>query len=204
MPGMDGLEATKAIHKLPGYQTIPILALTANVFDEDGALSLRAGMDAEISKPVIHVLEGWLPPSSAPEPSVSPHPDDDLRRRLSVIPGLNVAKGLRFASGRLDRYVRRLQVYAQSQAAACHALLQASMRADYDEARQLAHSLSGAAAFIGAEDVQRLARSLESLLRNAASAEEIESTARATHRAEVLLLAAIARLPQEADALTAQ
>ena len=54
MPVMDGLEATKRIrssnHK--DAKTIPIIALTANAFDEDVQRSMQAGMNAHLSKPV--------------------------------------------------------------------------------------------------------------------------------------------------------
>lgn len=52
MPTMNGLEATRAIRKWPGMAKIPILALTANAFDDDRAVCLAAGMDAHIGKPV--------------------------------------------------------------------------------------------------------------------------------------------------------
>ena len=54
MPEMDGLEATEAIRALdrPDAKTIPIIALTANAFDEDVQRSLQVGMDAHLSKPV--------------------------------------------------------------------------------------------------------------------------------------------------------
>jgi len=60
MPGMDGFEATAAIRareaqagpaahgRLP---RVPIVALTANAFDEDAAQSAAAGMDAHLAKP---------------------------------------------------------------------------------------------------------------------------------------------------------
>ncbi len=54
MPEMDGLEATRAIRALdrPDAKTIPIIALTANAFDEDVQRSLQAGLNAHLSKPV--------------------------------------------------------------------------------------------------------------------------------------------------------
>ncbi len=54
MPEMDGLEAAAAIRALdhPDAKKIPIIALTANAFDEDVQRSLRAGMNAHLSKPV--------------------------------------------------------------------------------------------------------------------------------------------------------
>ena len=54
MPEMDGLEATSAIRALnrPDAESIPIIAMTANAFDEDVQRSLQAGMNAHLSKPV--------------------------------------------------------------------------------------------------------------------------------------------------------
>lgn len=54
MPEMDGLEATKTIRAMekPDAKEIPIIALTANAFDEDVQQSLQAGLNAHLSKPV--------------------------------------------------------------------------------------------------------------------------------------------------------
>lgn len=54
MPEMDGLEATKAIRasERADAKTIPIIALTANAFDEDVQRSMQAGLNAHLSKPV--------------------------------------------------------------------------------------------------------------------------------------------------------
>ena len=53
MPVMDGLEATAAIRALdhPDAKTVPIIAMTANAFDEDVQRSLKAGMNAHLTKP---------------------------------------------------------------------------------------------------------------------------------------------------------
>jgi CheY-like chemotaxis protein len=54
MPVMTGLEATAGIRAIdrPDAKTIPIIAMTANAFDEDVQRSLQAGMNAHLSKPV--------------------------------------------------------------------------------------------------------------------------------------------------------
>lgn len=54
MPEMDGLEATRRIRAMDreDARCIPIIALTANAFDEDVQRSLQAGLNAHLSKPV--------------------------------------------------------------------------------------------------------------------------------------------------------
>ena len=54
MPEMDGLEATRTIRAMDRQDAkgIPIIALTANAFDEDVQRSMQAGLNAHLSKPV--------------------------------------------------------------------------------------------------------------------------------------------------------
>jgi CheY-like chemotaxis protein len=52
MPGMSGLEVTEAIRRLPGYDRVPIIALTANSSEEYRKLCRDAGMQGFLAKPV--------------------------------------------------------------------------------------------------------------------------------------------------------
>ena len=54
MPVMDGYEATRIIRASghPEAQTIPIIAMTANAFEEDVQTALAAGMSAHTAKPI--------------------------------------------------------------------------------------------------------------------------------------------------------
>ena len=67
MPELDGLEASKIIRGMDreDAKTIPIIALTANAFDEDVQLSMQAGLNAHLAKPVepealFETLEGLI------------------------------------------------------------------------------------------------------------------------------------------------
>jgi PAS domain S-box-containing protein len=52
MPGMGGLQASRAIRELPQCATVPILAMTASVFADEREACLDAGMDDHIAKPI--------------------------------------------------------------------------------------------------------------------------------------------------------
>lgn len=63
MPGMNGYETAKAVRLLerPDMKEIPIIAMTANAFEEDVRDALRAGMNAHFAKPIgVKVLEEYL------------------------------------------------------------------------------------------------------------------------------------------------
>jgi two-component system cell cycle response regulator DivK len=66
MPDMDGYTLTAKIRALPGFERIPILALTANVMRGDKEKTLEAGCDGYIQKPLdidqlIREVERFLP-----------------------------------------------------------------------------------------------------------------------------------------------
>jgi CheY-like chemotaxis protein len=54
MPGIDGYEATRQIRKLenPDVANVPIIAMTANAFEEDKRAAMDAGMNDHVAKPV--------------------------------------------------------------------------------------------------------------------------------------------------------
>ena len=54
MPKMDGYKATQAIRNLPDKDKacIPIIAMTANAFEEDKRDAIEAGMNGHVAKPI--------------------------------------------------------------------------------------------------------------------------------------------------------
>ncbi|WP_372095223.1 response regulator [Tistrella mobilis] len=82
MPRMDGLAATREIRRgaVPGAETVPVIALTANAFPEDVDACLAAGMQRHLAKPIdpvalaAAVQQVAASPVSSPVPSSLPPP----------------------------------------------------------------------------------------------------------------------------------
>jgi signal transduction histidine kinase/DNA-binding response OmpR family regulator/ABC-type amino acid transport substrate-binding protein len=67
MPEMDGLTASKAIRAIPGFESLPIVAMTAHAMSGDRELSLSAGMNDHVTKPInltelFSTLNRWIKP----------------------------------------------------------------------------------------------------------------------------------------------
>jgi PAS domain S-box-containing protein len=190
MPEMDGLEATGAIRQGPEGGSVPIIAMTANAFDESRGACLAAGMDDFVSKPVdpetlYATLDQWLssprdmgtgPRSSAGQeaaPADQAAHDADARTlaRLLAHPGMDVRQGLMALNGRRDQLIRLLRRLVASHRGDTGRLRACLQSHAHDEARRIAHTLKGAAATVGAMALAEAAGCVEAELRaNAANA----------------------------------
>ena len=167
MPVMNGLEATQAIHALPGRQDVPILAMTANAFEADRQDCLQAGLCDHIAKPVdpeslYAKLRHWLPPSGTAA-TLQPETPDPVAR-LRAVSGLDVASGMSRVRNQAETYMRLLRNFVVKARQATDHARPCLAAGEWIELRRIAHDLKGMAATLGVEAVRECAQRLEEAL----------------------------------------
>jgi CheY-like chemotaxis protein/HPt (histidine-containing phosphotransfer) domain-containing protein len=168
MPEMDGFEATDAIRtreKISGKH-MPIVAMTAHAMAGDRDRCLAAGMDEYISKPVhgpdlLRLLQKFAPPSApvaapiaAPSPAVAPKSDKPVFDRETALDRVNGEAEL------LDEVIELFLTDAPNRLAEVRTALE---QGDPKRLQMAAHSLKGAAGYVGADRTSAQALKLENL-----------------------------------------
>ena len=173
MPVLDGVAATQAIRKLPQFDALPIVALTANAMQQDLDRCRAAGMVDCVTKPIepaqlSRVLLKWIAPREGlgtPLPAhASAAEDAPPPAFLAPIDGLDMARGLRQMMGKQSLYQSMLAKFVAGQGDAV-ARIAAALPQDWADAERQAHTLRGLAGSIGATALQQQVRVLEQAIR---------------------------------------
>ena len=180
MPVMDGLTATRTIRNLDGatIERLPIVAMTANAFEQDKHESMAAGMNAHISKPIdpqelYRQLQRWLPQEKQVAATITHEPKQDDLPTLHLS-GIDTTQGLRYVAGNQKLYLNLLHKFVgnlKENKKMLEELLTPEKTASQEKQnleqtlRQI-HTLKGMAGTVGATTLQTTAKQLETQLKN--------------------------------------
>jgi CheY-like chemotaxis protein len=162
MPEMDGLEATRRIHRRWPRELRPhIVAVTANALQGERELCIQAGMDDYLAKPIrIEELSGALGRVTrlpgAPQPVAAV--DDGVIHRLASSLG---EQGGESVAGLIDAFLDQIPGQVER-------LRDGLERGDVDEVRREAHTMKANAAAFGAPALAERCRELETAAKDGA------------------------------------
>nr|WP_154373005.1 response regulator [Duganella guangzhouensis] len=201
MPVMNGYDATREIRR-QGLLTLPIIAMTANVLEDDRRRAAEAGMNAHVAKPIdveelITVLTRLVTIRGAAREMVAPVPAKAtpqapaaaLMPPLSPLPGIDVEAALARLGGNQEALINLLKRFERSQGGAVAEVKSLLTGGQHELAAQVLHRLRGVAANLGAADVARLTAAAEAALRD-------------QHADTLAMPAALSRLEQALELVT--
>ncbi|MGD1930888.1 MAG: response regulator [Leptolyngbyaceae cyanobacterium] len=178
MPGMDGLEVTRRIRDLARegevaserFATVPIVAMSANALQGDREAGLAAGMNDYLTKPIdperlYSALLRWIPRQHLERQSAVPSErmmSQKSEADLSNLPVLDCYAALKRLGGNQEIYQGVLKQFVQQHQNSTDLFRIAEQHQDWQAGGELAHSIKGISANIGAQSLANIAMNLES------------------------------------------
>jgi two-component system sensor histidine kinase/response regulator len=167
MPVMDGYHATEAIRAM-GLRSLPIIAMTANVMQEDRQRAIEAGVDAHIAKPIdVDELIATLTRLAPLHPELAAGPPGAARSvghgegHPASLPGIDLEAALRRVAGNYAAFASLLKRFENSQGDAVREVRECLAQDKRYAATRVLHRLKGVAANLGATEVARLSAQAE-------------------------------------------
>ncbi|MCP3925567.1 MAG: transporter substrate-binding domain-containing protein [Desulfobacterales bacterium] len=175
MPEMDGLEATKIIREMDGkdIDSLPIVAMTAHAMSGDRKLSIEAGMNDHLTKPLnvnklYSTLIKWIKTSDqvdliknalqTPEKLEGEHAFPDL-------PGISIKDGLFRTGGNKKLYRDLLYKFYIDNQDLTKRVREALIKNNMDVVKQLLHTIKGVSGNIGARELHDAAITLDECIK---------------------------------------
>ncbi len=195
MPVMDGYTATKHIRAQVQYQSLPIIAMTANAMAEDKARVIASGMNDHIAKPInvngmFTTMAKWITPKE-PKARVTINSDsstnDSNETEIPNVLGIDTEAGLAVTQQNKALYLKLLKRFASSYQNFEQLFVDAIQDSDDKAAIRCAHTLKGTAGNIGAKSIQSSAKALEQACEDAFEAGTMKVNGEANEHIQRLL-----------------
>ena len=166
-----------------GLVDLPIIAMTANVMEDDRARAIEAGMNAHISKPidVDNLVDALVRATSGIEEHAPGAPARAAARTLTdaaalpaTIPGIDLRSTLPRFGGNFGHFVTLFKRFEHSQGGVLEQVRELLRAGELEAPAALVHRLRGVAANLGATEFAALALDFEHALCSASMLELVE------------------------------
>ncbi len=175
MPLMDGLTATRLLRSRPGFDTLPIVAMSAHTMEHEKKNCLDAGMIDHIGKPFdnasfYRMLARWLPTEKhvgqavVASPAVPPAPVD-ARGALNQLQGIDVPRALARFNGKEGRYRHWLADFVATAGEVPERIRNEVSAGRIDSAAMTLHTFKARWGTLGMEEIHAAAEAIEQSLR---------------------------------------
>lgn len=170
MPDMDGYTATGLIRQDTRMQSLPIIAMTANVMVSDREACLQAGMNDHIAKPIdLDTMVNTILVHCGKMPVVSIsalHSSDNKIQNTAVDHNIGFQLALKRIKNDQALFIKMTHMFVQSVTTMPHELKQHIHAEEKEEAARVLHTLKGIAGTIGASQLAIFVASMEELLQH--------------------------------------
>ncbi len=163
MPVMDGFMAVKEIRKNKEFDSLPIIAMTADAIIEVKGKCLSIGMQDFVAKPInpdelFRVLLKWIKPSKTTKP------EQETSSEIFKIKHIDVEEGLKRVLGNKKLYSILLGKFISGNLNLCSKIREAVKSGDKEEAVRLVHTIKGTSGNLGAKELPLVSAKLENAL----------------------------------------
>jgi PAS domain S-box-containing protein/hemerythrin-like metal-binding protein len=187
MPIMDGHTATRALRGRAGFESLPIIAMTAHIMAHEQGINVAAGMNDHLGKPFDNAsyygtLAKWIPKAkqiNTDATTALPAKSEALAEagnELSSLRGVDVAAALARFCGNEVPYRRWLTEFVATAGEVPGQIRSEIAAGQSDKAGKLAHAFKGRVGMLGMTALHGIVSALELALRDGTPADELLST----------------------------
>lgn len=178
MPGMDGYEVTRRIRQKTQLSRVPIIAMTAYAMASDQKRCIEAGMNDFITKPfepaeLFAVITRWVERRQTESLALPNGSDNNSHQEAPV----DFVDGLHRCLGREELHVKIISRFIENDAEHLTEVQRALTARDWNALVLMAHKSTSSAGTLGARQLSKLARQLETTALEAQGVETIEAAA---------------------------